>query len=279
MEPPANRSGVTEEYVLGTGDEELERLGFQHRVWSESAFALWERAGFAPGQTIVDVGCGPGYAATDLARLVGPKGRVIAVDQSTRFIAHLEAQRHGLGLGQIETRLADVAATESFASRADGAYARWVLCFVSDPEAVVGAVARSLRAGGAFAVQDYYLYHAITLAPAGPAFRRAIEAVDQSWRMRGGDPDVGLRLPQMMARHGFEVREVRPLVRVARPGSALWQWPALFFRNFLPVLVETGLLSARDQSDFEREWAERSRDPGTFLTTPPMVEVIGVKRT
>jgi SAM-dependent methyltransferase len=57
------------EYVLGTNDEELARLGFQHRVWGEQAFALWERAGFAPGQTILDAGCGPGFATLDLARL------------------------------------------------------------------------------------------------------------------------------------------------------------------------------------------------------------------
>ena len=61
------------EYVLGTNDEELMRLGFQHRVWGEQAFALWERAGFAPGQTIVDVGCGPGFATLDLARLTNPQ--------------------------------------------------------------------------------------------------------------------------------------------------------------------------------------------------------------
>lgn len=81
------------EYVLGTNDEELTRLGFQHRVWGEHAFALWNRAGFAPGQTILDAGCGPGFATLDLARLVGPRGRIIAVDHSARFLDHLNCSR------------------------------------------------------------------------------------------------------------------------------------------------------------------------------------------
>jgi len=267
-----------QEYVLGTGEDELVRLGFQHRVWSAAAFAIWERAGFGPGQTIVDVGCGPGYATLDLAQLVGTAGRVIAVDQAPGFVAHLDTRARALGLGHLETRVCDVEHIDAIAAGADGAYARWVLCFVKDPDAVVAAVAKSLRPGGVFAVQDYYDYSGIQLAPPSPAFRRAIEAVDRSWRERGGDPDVGCRLPMMMAHHGFEVREVRPLVRVARPGSSLWEWPATFFRNYLPVLVEMGLLTPEEQRAFDLDWAERSNTPAAFFASPPIVDVIGVKR-
>src|SRR5262245_50101060 len=74
----------TKPYVLGTHDAELDRLGLQHRIWSEHAFALWERAGIRPGQRVLDVGCGPGYATVDLARLLGPASRIVAIDESQR---------------------------------------------------------------------------------------------------------------------------------------------------------------------------------------------------
>jgi hypothetical protein len=128
------------------------------------------------------------------------------------------------------------------------------------------------------AVQDYYRYTAIQLAPPSAAFRRGIEAVDRSWREHGGDPDVGLKLPAMMVRCGFEVREVRPVVRVARPGSQLWQWPTTFFRNHLPMLVEKGFLSDEERRAFDADWAARSADPGAFFASPPMVEIVAVKR-
>jgi len=79
------------DYVLGTGDEEIARLGVQHRVWRARAIDAWRRAGIAAGQTVVDVGCGPGYASLDLAELVGSSGRVIAIDRSQRFLAALDA--------------------------------------------------------------------------------------------------------------------------------------------------------------------------------------------
>ena len=265
------------EYVLGTHDAELVRLGFQHRVWSAQAFACWERAGFGPRQTLLDVGCGPGYAALDLAQLVGPGGRVIAVDVSARFIDYFKTQLTSAGATNIEARLVDVEHLDLPAASIDGAYARSVLCFVADPEAVIAGVARALKPGAVFAVQDYHNYHALTLAPRSPIFDRVVEAVDASWRQRGGDPDIAGRLPAIMARHGLAVREITPITRVARPGSALWNWPATFFVNYVPILVEMGLLSADDQRVFESEWSARSKDPHTFLVTPPMYDIIAVK--
>ncbi len=266
-----------QEYLLGTRDEELVRLGFQHGAWAKEAFALWERAGFAPGQTLLDVGCGPGYATFDLAGIVGAEGKIIAVDGSQRFLDFLTAQQQARGLTNIEIRRSDVQHLDLAEGSIDGAYARWVLCFVPDPQAVVAGVARALRPGGAFAVMDYFNYHAFSLAPRSAALDRVVQAVSQSWRSHGGDLDIMLRVPEMMARCGLRVTDVRPIVRVARPGSTLWQWPWRFFRNYLPILVEGGFLTAQEKQAFEEEWEERSKDPDALLFTPPMLDVIGVK--
>src|SRR5262250_3403875 len=96
------------DYILGTHDAELDRLGLQHRIWSEHAFSLWERAGLRPGQRVLDVGCGPGYATIDLARLLGPTSRIVAIDESQRFLSFLKAQMRAQAIDNIDTRLGDV---------------------------------------------------------------------------------------------------------------------------------------------------------------------------
>ncbi|TWT43680.1 Ubiquinone/menaquinone biosynthesis C-methyltransferase UbiE [Phycisphaerae bacterium RAS1] len=267
------------EYVLGTHAAELTRLGLQHRLWSGHALALWERCGLAEGHTILDVGCGPGYATLDLAQLVGPRGRVFAVDASQRFIDRLRGECSARGVTNVEPIVADVHEYRPAAASLDGAYARWVLCFLTDPQKVVAHVAAGLRPGGFFAVQDYFNYESLCVAPRSPAFERVVAAVGESWRKHGGDPDLAGRLPAMMERCGLELREIRPILRVARPGSALWQWPTTFFSNYVPALVEMGLLTRDEQNDFEREWAERTQNPSAFFVTPPVFDIVGVKRS
>src|SRR5258705_13430646 len=91
------------DYILGTHDEEIERLALQNRVWRPRAADAWRRAGFTVGQTLLDIGCGPGHASVDLAEIVGPSGRVVAIDRSRRFLDALEATRPQRGLDTIAT--------------------------------------------------------------------------------------------------------------------------------------------------------------------------------
>lgn len=272
------QTGIEQEYVLGTDDDELTRLGFQHQLWLAQAVLGWERAGFAPGDTLLDVGCGPGYVSFDLSRLVGASGHVIAVDISERFIGHLRAQVQARGIRNITTKVGDVGQLDIADGSVDGAYARWVLCFVEHPSAVVEAVARALRPGSAFVVQDYFNYEAAAVAPKDEIFDHVFRMVAESFRIHKGNPNVGSDVPAMMSSAGLEVREINPLIRIARPGTPLWKWPETFFQNYLPVLVEMGLLKETEKETFERKWEERSRDAGAFFCTPPMIEVIGFKK-
>jgi SAM-dependent methyltransferase len=280
------------QYVLGTDQAELDRLGLQHRLWADAAHALWRRAGIQPGQRVLDVGCGPGYGAFDLAALVagvagqGPRGEVFGVDQSGGFIQWLNAQAAVRGLTHLKGLVGDVMDLPGVLSRVpgvapssfDAAYARWVLCFIPDPAAAVRGVATMLRPGGVFCVQDYFNYEALTTAPRGQAFARAVKATGESWRARGGDPDLVGRLPELMRRAGLKVVHLNTHQRIARPGEQMWHWPASFWRNFVPQLVKMGLLPEGFMAEWEREWAELERNPDAFCVLPVVYDVIAVKQ-
>src|SRR5262245_65708232 len=89
-------------YFLGTHDEELERLGLQHAVWRPTVLDCWRRAGIGPGWKVLDVGAGPGFAAADLAEIVGPSGRVVAVERSGRFVEAGRAMLANRGLANVQ---------------------------------------------------------------------------------------------------------------------------------------------------------------------------------
>lgn len=267
------------EYVLGTHDAELARLGFQHQVWAHATVAAWEHANFHRGATILDVGCGPGYATFDLAHLVGDEGRVIAVDVSRRFVRHVAKEAASRGVAHVQTRVEDLTSLAQPEASIDGAFARWVMCFLPDPAAVIAHIARALRPGAAFVVLDYAHYEGFRFGPRSAAAEIVFRTVADSFRAHGGNPDVGLDLPTYMRAAGLDVKRIEPLVRVGRPGTALWEWPRTFFQIFLPTLVAEGSLSAAEHAQFWQDYEERSGDPGAFFMSPPMVEVIGVKET
>jgi ubiquinone/menaquinone biosynthesis C-methylase UbiE len=270
-------SATEHEYLLGTNAAELARLGFQHQVWAAATAEAWERAGFGPGARLLDVGCGPGYATLDLADLVGPTGHVLGVDASARFVAHLDAERRRRGVAHVEVRVLELEQLDLPPESVDGAFVRWVLCYLRDPGDVVARIARALRPGASLAVMDYVHYTGFTVAPTSDAIERVIQAVARSFARAGGNADVGRDLPGHMRAAGLEVRSLRPLVRLARPGSALWDWPTTFFANYLPTLVTMGEISDAERLAFAHDWEARSRAPDAFLLTPPMLEVVAVK--
>ena len=51
-----------------------------------------------PGMTVVDIGCGMGCFTLGLAKLVGPGGKVIAVDLQEKMLAALSRRAHRAGL-------------------------------------------------------------------------------------------------------------------------------------------------------------------------------------
>ncbi len=266
------------DYILGTRDAEIARLALQHRAWRDRVLALWARAGFTRGHTILDIGSGPGFASLDLAELVGQEGKVIAVDQSGRFLDALANACQERGVKNIDAHEVDLDGSPLPHVALDGAWCRWVLAFLRRPRQVIEQLAMALRPGGVFAVHEYFDYATWRTAPRSPELEEFVRAVMESWRASGGEPDVGLELPGWLLASGFELRHVRPIVEMAPATDPMWVWLRTFFEVGRERLCELGILTPDRAETLWQRFLALEATPGSLVITPGVLEIVAVRR-
>jgi SAM-dependent methyltransferase len=265
------------DYVLGTHDDEVERLGIQHRLWRHRVLDCWRRARIGAGQRVADIGAGPGYAAMDLAEIVGPRGAVTAFERSVRFLEVMRKRAAARGLGNLIAQETDLDEQPLGIAGLDAAWCRWVLSFVRRPAVVVEKIAGALKPGGRAVFHEYVAYGTWACVPPLPSHARFVEAVMTSWRASGGEPDIAQQLPGMLAAAGLHIVTAEPVVYLLTPADPMWGWPASYIASGRERLVELGHLSAADSQRLEREFAALTANPEARMLTPLLLEVIALK--
>ncbi len=108
-----------------------------------------------PGQVVCDLGCGNGFYTLELARRVGPAGRVYAVDIQPEMLDLLRKRMAAARLANI----VPVLGTETDPKLPTGHFDLIVLVDVyhefSHPEAMLAAIRRALRPGGQVALAEF----------------------------------------------------------------------------------------------------------------------------
>jgi SAM-dependent methyltransferase len=266
------------DYLLGTHDDEISRLGLQHRVWGPRTLDAWRRAGFTVGQTLLDIGCGPGYASVDLAEIVGPSGKVVAIDRSRRFLDTLEATQRQRGLVNIRTFELDLDEAELPAVEADGAWCRWVFAFMKQPRKLLERVVGRLKRGSVLVSHEYFNYSTWQLAPRLPEIEEFVRVVTESWRADGGEPNVGLNLPVWLNELGFEIKTLNPIIEIVPKTNYLWEWPKAFIHVGLRRMVDLGRMTSERAREISDAFTVSEAAPHTLMITPAVLEIVAMRK-
>lgn len=266
------------DYVLGTHDSEIDRLGLQHRVWRPTVLDCWRRAGITTGSKVLDVGCGPGFATVDLAEVVGPSGEVVAVERSARFAQFARTAIEKGWLSQVRLHELDLMSDQLPGGGFDAVWCRWVASFVSSPATLVEKIAAALRVGGRVVFHEYIDYASWRLVPRRRRQEEFVQRVMASWRETGGEPDAAAALPKVLAINGLKVIEATPRVFCVRPGEELWQWPSSFIRTNLDRLSELGRADAEWAAAVRQEFQAAEDDPDSLMVTPMVLELVAERR-
>jgi len=116
-----------------------------------------ERAGLHAGETVLELGPGPGAFTVDAARRVGPEGRLIAVDIQPGMIAQVNARVKAAGVTNVKTHVASAFELPLPDAGVDRAFLITVLPEIPDPVRALREIHRVLKPGGVVSMTEEFL--------------------------------------------------------------------------------------------------------------------------
>jgi ubiquinone/menaquinone biosynthesis C-methylase UbiE len=154
------------------------------------------------GQSLLDIGCGPGTITLDLARLVAP-GQTVGLDRELIPLVSARAAATEQGVTNVGFTVGDVYQLDFPDHSFDIVHAHQVLQHLTDPIAALIEMRRVCRPGGFIAARDAD-YAAMTWFPADPRLDRWLELYHQVARANGAEPDAGRRLLSWARAAGYK---------------------------------------------------------------------------
>lgn len=259
-------------YVIEGGEAGKARLALIARVLQPTTAQLFARLGLRAGMQALDVGCGGGVVALELARFAGPGGLVVGLDADAAMVALAQQDAAAAGTHNIAFRRADALELDE-PSTYDLVYARFLLTHLAEPQRALAGMLRAARPGGLVVVEDIDLTGSFCYPP-HPAFQRQHELYTQVIRHSGGDPAIGLRLTDLLLQAGLDdvdLHVVQPVYRQGE-GKRLFE---ITLERVTGALVAAELASAAEVAATLAELAALAARPDTIIGLPRIFQVWG----
>lgn len=260
------------QYVIRGGVEGRERLRILGRVMQESTGILLDRLNLTEGMSCLDVGCGGGDVTRELARRVAPGGKAVGIDIDETKLSIARQESAEQGLTNIEFRLDD-AREISTAPEYDLVYSRFLLTHLQDPVTAVRLFLKQLRPTGFLVLEDIDFSGSFAY-PESPAFRKFFDLYNSVVRHRGGDPNMGQRLPGILQDCGLQDLNVSVVQPTGLQGEVKLL-NGLTMENIADAVLEDDLATPEEIDEIVKELNDYAADPRTLTGVPRVVQVWG----
>ena len=251
-------------YALGRDPAESARLRRQSEELRPDSAALLDRVGLGPGQSAIDIGCGPSGILELLAERASPGGRVVGLDADPVHAAMAGQFAADRQLPGVEVVAADARDTGLPPGSFDLVHARTVLVTVPEPAVVLAEMVRLARPGGWIASlepdAEYSLCH-----PAHPAWTRMGEIFHEAFGRNGADLRIGRRLTELYGAAGLEDIGVEARAGVYRARDSRRTIRPDLVRSMRPMILDMGLAGERELDELDRAVREHLDDPRTLV--------------
>jgi arsenite methyltransferase len=214
------------------------------------------------GESILDLGSGPGFLACELADEVGTSGRIVGVDISLDMHSIASKRISAFGFGdRVELVEGDATALAFADATFDAAVSMQVIEYLAEPDAALHQLVRVLRPGGRLVIIDTDWDSLVWAA----TDRRRAARIAAAWNEHLPDPYLPRSLAPRLRAAGFEVREIRivPILNTAYDATTFSYNIAPLIAAFVPG---RGGVSEDEATEWLNDLAELQRQGRYFFS-------------
>ncbi len=254
------------DYWLNIDPERMERYETMYQ-WNPASELFYTAAEIGEGHVVGDFGCGPGHAAIEFAKRIGPKGHVHAFEINDEFVRRARDRADANDFGdRITVHLLEDHQLPLPDSELDRMIARNTIIYVADPASTFSEFRRVLKPGGiAHCIEGDWRLTAVEPVPT-EEWRALIEAASWAWPR----PEMGRGLYGFFRRAGFDEISIQVITRPDTEGR-------------LNGMIQSVAGNARKSGKLEPEridaileTVERAKAEGDYLAISPQFVVTAI---
>ncbi len=204
-----------------------------------------------PGESVLDIGSGPGFCMLDNAKAVGPSGSVCGVDSSPPMIDL--AQKRCAGLSQVCFREGEATELPIGDAEFDAALVTQVYEYVADIPAALAELYRALRPGGRAVILDTDWSSLVWNAKD----KKRAERIFQAWDKHLADPHLPRTLSARLRSAGFGIveRKVHAILNTEYD-------PGTYSHRMLDIIVPFVIRHGGIEKEDAKAWAGELKELG-----------------
>ena len=260
-------------YALAGELTGVERLGVLSRVFADISLKFLQRAELPNYFHAADLGCGIGSVTRLLAECY-PNSTVVGFDADDFALSAAVSASEGLK-SRVSYRKVDLLTwieSDSYGC----VYTRFLLHHLPKPELLLKAAHRALHDDGTILIEDLH-FSMHFCAPPSNAFARYIDLYLQAIKKKGGDADIGPRLPTLLQDAGFRVQMIQVVQPSAREGE-MKQMALLTLNALANSIIEADICSSHDLQRTIYDLGKFTEDPTSIISLPRLFQIAAVKQ-